>query len=624
MLELDRRSAVSLAAALPFASSLATLASGPAGAAPAAAGPAWDLSDLFPSFEAWDAARKAVLGALPRLAAYKGTLGQSADAMAKALEDISATMLGALRVHVYASLKADEDIRISQNQERESQAQDMFTALGQATSWESPEVLAIGKDKVESFIAANETLRRRFAFHLRDVLRQAPHTLGEQGEEILAASSAPLAGPQAIRGQLVAADIPWPTVTLSDGRSQRLDDQGYTLTRDAPNREDRKKVFDAFWTKYNEYRSTLGTTLATKLKGDVFETQMRKYPNSLAMALSGNNVPEAVYRTLVSETGAGLPQLHRYFQLRRRILGLPDIHYYDIYPPLVTLDRKFTVADMRNITIEALRPLGPDYVKQLGTATAAKWMDPLPRPGKRSGAYMNGAVYDVHPYLLLNLGENYEGLSTYAHEWGHAMHTLLANKAQPFEMADYPTFTAEIASTVNEVLLTHYMLDRAKSREEKIFYLGMRLENLRGTYFRQTMFAEFELKIHEMAEAGEGLSGETFSKVYLDLLKRYHGPEFVIDDTYAIEWAYIGHFYYFFYVYQYATSITAGTWFANAILEGGTAERERYLDVLRAGGSAYPTEILERAGLDMAKPEPYRELIAEFGRTIDQIEALMG
>lgn len=624
MLELDRRGAVGMAATLPFASSLASLASGPANAAAATGGPAWDLNDLFASVEAWDAARKAVLETLPRLAAYQGTLGESPEAMTKALVDMSETALKALRVYVFASLKADEDIRISRNQERNSQAQDMFTALGQAVSWESPEILALGKDRVESFIAASDTLKRRFAFHLRNTLRQAAHTLDTQGEAILAAASSPLAGPQAIRGQLVAADIPWPTVTLSDGRTQRLDDQGYTLTRDAPNREDRKKVFDAFWARYNEYQGTLGTTLATKLKGDTFEAQMRKYPSSLAMALSGNNVPEAVYRTLVAETDAGLPQLHRYFQLRRRMLKLPDIHYYDIYPPLVSLNRKFTLADMRNVTLEALKPLGPDYVKQLGAATAAKWMDPLPRPGKRSGAYMNGAVYDVHPYLLLNLGENYEGLSTYAHEWGHAMHTLLANKAQPFEMADYPTFTAEIASTCNEVLLTRYMLDHAGTREEKIYYLGMRLENLRGTYFRQTMFAEFELKIHEMAEAGEGLSGESLSRVYLELLKRYHGPQFVIDEPYAIEWAYIGHFYYLFYVYQYATSITAGTWFANSILRGGEAERERYLDVLRAGGSDYPTEILERAGLDITRPEPYRELIADFGRTMDEIEALMG
>jgi oligoendopeptidase F len=624
MIELDRRGVIGLAGALPFAASLASLTASAAQAAqPAAGTAAWDLSELFPSAQAWDSARKAVLAALPRLEGYKGTLGESAKAMASALEDISAMTLKAIRVYVYASLKADEDIRVSENQAREAQARDMFAAFGQATAWEAPEILAIGKDRIESFIAANDALQHRFAFHLRDTLREAPHTLDAQGEQILAAAAAPLSGPEAIRGQLVAADIPWPTVTLSDGRTQRLDNQGYTLTRDAPERADRKKVFDAFWGEYNAYRNTLGTTLISKLKGDVFQAQMRKYPNSLAMALAANNVPETVYRTLVSETDAGLPQLHRYFQLRRRMLKLPDIHYYDIYPPLVSLDRKFALADMRNIVLSALKPLGPDYVKQLGEATAARWMDPLPRPGKRAGAYMNGAVYDVHPYLLLNLGENYEGLSTYAHEWGHAMHTLLANKAQPFELSDYPIFTAEIASTCNEVLLTRYMLGRAKTKEEKIYYLGMRLENLRGTYFRQTMFAEFELKIHEMAEAGDALSGERLSQTYLDLLRRYHGPDFVIDEPYAIEWAYIAHFYYFFYVYQYATSIAAGTWFAHSILNGGTAERERYLDVLRAGGSDYPTDILKRAGLDMTRPEPYRALIAEFGQTIDDIEALM-
>ncbi len=625
MLETDRRSALGLAAALPFASSLTALASTAAGAAePGADTAAWDLTDLFPSVEAWDAARQKVLAALPRLEAYKGTLGESAAALTRALEDISAVSKEVARVYVYASLKADEDVRDSANQEREAQANDMYSAFGQAIAWQSPEILAIGRDRIESFIAGSDVLKRRFAFPLRDILRQAEHTLDTQGEQILAAVSAPLEGPASIRGQLVASDMPRPTVTLSDGREVRLDDQGYTLTRDAPNREDRKKVFDEFWGSYNAFENSLGAAMAANLKGDIFRAKTRNYPNSLAMALANNNVPEAVYRTLVSETNAGLPQLHRYFQLRRRMLDLPDIHYYDIYPPLVSLDRTFTLGDMRNVTIEALKPLGPDYGRQLSAATAAKWMDPFPRTGKRSGAYMNGSAYDVHPYLLLNLGDNFDGLSTYAHEWGHAMHTLLANKAQPYELADYPIFTAEIASTCNELLLSEYMLANAKTRQEKIYYLGMRLENLRGTYFRQTMFAEFELKIHEMAEAGEGLSGASISKAYLELLKRYHGPDFIIDEPYAIEWAYIGHFYYFFYVYQYATSITAGTWFARSILNGGKAERENYLNMLRAGGSDYPTDILQRAGLDMTKPEPYRDLIRGFGETIDEIESLLG
>lgn len=625
MIETDRRRALGLAALLPMAGNLGAFLAAPAGAAPSSeTGPAWDLTDLFPDTAAWQAARKSVLDALPRLAAYKGTLGTSAEAMAKALVDISAMTLKGIRVYVYASLKGDEDKRVAENQERLSQARDMFSSFQEATAWSAPEIQSLGKDKIETFIARNDTLKRRFAFGLRDTLRQGEHILDTQGETILAAASAPLAGPGTVRDQLFNSDIPWPTVELSDGRKPRLDSQGYTLARDAANRDDRKKVFDAFYGEMGAFENSLGAAMAAKLKGDVFEARMRKYPSSLAMALDGNNVPESVYRTLVSETNAGLPQLHRYFALRQRMLGLPDMHYYDIYPPLVSLNRPFSLSQMRTITLDAVKPLGPDYVRRLGEATAAKWMDPLPRPGKASGAYMSGAVYDVHPYLLLNLGENYEGLSTYAHEWGHAMHSLLAQSAQPFELAGYPTFTAEIASTCNELLLTHAMLERARTKEEKLYYLGMRLEGLRGTYFRQTMFAEFELKMHEMAEAGEGLSGKSLSAAYLGLLQRYHGPQFTIDEPYAIEWAYIPHFYRNFYVYQYATSITAGTWFAQSILNGGKAERERYLDVLRAGGSAYPTDILEKAGLDMTKPEPYRDLVAGFGATIDQIEALLG
>ena len=625
MIEIDRRGALGLAAvALPLSSAL-TAAAGAATAAPSADAPAWDLTDLYPSVEAWDAARKKVLAALPRIAAYKGTLGTSAAAMAKALDDISMVEKESDRVQVYAGLVADADLQISANQERRSQADDMASALAGAEAWLAPEVLALGRDKVEALIAASPVLQRRFAFSLRETLRTAEHNLDEQGETLLALAAAPLGGPSDIYGQLTSSDIPWPTVTLSDGSKPRLDSQGYALNRSSPNREDRKTVFDAFWGKFNEFRNSMGTTLAAKLRGDTFRTKARHYPSSLARAVDGDAIPESVYRTLVSETDAGLPQHHRYFELRRRLLKLPDIHYYDIYPPLVSLERKFTLPDMRTLTLAGLAPLGPEYGKQLGTATSAKWMDPFPRPGKTSGAYMSGGAYDVHPYLLLNMGEDYEGLTTYAHEWGHAMHSLLTVSSQPYELSNYPTFTAEIASTCNELLLSEYMIGRAKTKEEKIYYLGMRLEGLRGTFFRQTMFAEFELKIHEMVESGAGASGEAFSAAYFDLLKRYQGPQFALDELFKIEWAYIPHFLnYTYYIYQYATSITAGTWFARSILTGGKAERENYLNVLRAGGSEYPVDLLKRSGLDMTSPEPYRELIAGFGKTIDEIEALMG
>ena len=624
MLAFDRRGILALSATLPFAAGAAPALAQAAKDA-AASGAAWDLTDLYPDWAAWDAARKGVLAAVPRLKGYKGHLGDSAEAMAKAMADISDVQKTDARVYVYAELAGDADLRNSDNQARRGQAQDMDAALNEATSWLAPEVLALGKDKVEGFIAASPVLQKRFAFQLRNILRTAAHTLDAQGESILASAASPLAGPEDIRGQIVASDIPWPTVTLSDGRTQRLDDQGYTLTRDAPNRDDRKKVFETFFSTYGKYNHSLGAAYAAKIKGDIFRAKSRKYPSTLAYALDGPNIPESVYRTLVSETGAGLPQLHRYWGLRQKLLGLPDIGYYDIYPPLVHLDRKFTVPEMRTTVLQALAPLGPDYVAEMSKATAAKWMDPLPRPGKTSGAYMEGGAYDVHPYLLLNLGENYEGMSTFAHEWGHAMHTLLAKSAQPWELYNYATFIAEIASTCNEVLLNEYMLARAKTKEEKVFYLGHRLENLRGTFFRQTQFAEFELKAHELAESGEGVSGETFNRTYMDILRRYMGSKMILPDYLANEWAYVSHFFRsdFYYVYQYATSITAGEWFARSILKGGKAERDNYLNVLRAGGSDYPVAILQRAGLDMTKPEPYRQLVAGFGEIIDKIEALV-
>ncbi|RYE04527.1 MAG: oligoendopeptidase F [Sphingomonadales bacterium] len=618
MTEVTRREALTAAA-------LATLAA----AAPAwaqsegGAGPLWDLTEIYPDDDAWDAARKAALASLPGIGKYKGRLGASADVLAEALvlqSDLGRTIA---RVYTYTALKADEDVRNSAWQEKLAQSRDLYTAFGEATSWISPELLTLGKDKTEGFIAANKTLGARFDFYLRDTIRQAAHTLSPEGESLLASVGAPLGAPGQIAGQLRSSDIPWPTIRLSTGKEVRLDSQGYTLNRDAPNREDRKAVFDAFWSAHGKFRNSFGATYSAKVKSDIFYAKARKYPTSLANALSGNNIPEAVYRTLVAEANKGLPQLHRYFDLRRRILKLPDIHYYDIYPPLVSLDRSFTLDQMRTTTLEAVKPLGPDYQSRIARATAAKWMDPWPRQGKNPGAYMQPGAYDVHPYLLLNLSEKYDGLTTYAHEWGHALHSLLSNAAQVYEKADYPIFLAEIASTLNEQLLVAHMLKNAKTKEEKLFYLGQQMEGYRGTFYRQTMFAEFELVAHDKAEAGEGLSGEKFNAIYFDLLKRYHGPNLGLDPSYANEWAFIPHFYNSFYVYQYATCISAATFFAQAILKGGPKERDNYLSVIKAGGSDYPYEILKRAGLDMASPAPYQALVADFKSVLDQAEALM-
>ncbi|MEZ0244767.1 MAG: oligoendopeptidase F [Sphingomonas sp.] len=619
MTELSRREALAAAALVGIAAAM------PAWAQDAARDKAlWDLTEIYPSDEAWDEARKGAIAALPSIAAYKGRLGESADVLAQALvaqSDLGKTIA---RVYVYVSLKSDEDVRNSTYQEKQAQAGDLYTQFSEATAWFSPELLALGADKINGFVASNDTLKKRFDFLLANIVRQAEHTLNADAERVLALSGNPLGTAGDVASQLRSSDIPWPTVTLSTGKQVRLDSQGYGANRDAPNRADRKLVFDTFWTAHGKFQNSFGTTYNGQVQADIFYAKARKYPTALASALSGNNIPEGVYRTLVAEANKGLPQLHRYFELRRKILKLPDIGYWDIYPPLVALDKPFTLDQMRTTTLEAVKPLGPDYQARIAKATAAKWMDPWPRQGKSPGAYMNPGAYDVHPYLLLNLTEKYDGLSTYAHEWGHALHSLLANSTQVYEKADYPIFLAEIASTLNEDLLAAHMLKNAKTKEEKLFYLGMQMENIRGTFYRQTMFAEFELKAHDLAEAGEGLSGKKFTEVYFDLLKRYHGPNVKMEEAYGNEWAYIPHFYNSFYVFQYATCISAAGFFSRAILNGGPKERDNYLSVLKAGGSDYPVEILKRAGLDMTTPAPYQALIANFKDVLDQAEALIG
>ena len=619
MLDLSRREAflsaavVALAAGVPSWSLAQSTADG---------GAAWDLRDIYPTDAAWEAERKAIQAKIPSLLQFKGKLGQSAAGLKAALQAQSDLIKRASRLYTYASLKADEDRRIAVNQERKQQAQDVFTALGEASSWANPELVAIGAAKVNRFIAANPGLKK-FAFGLRDVLRQAAHTLSPGEEKLLASAGTPLAGPQDIRDQLAASDIPRPTVKLSDGREIRLDDQGYTLARGAPNRADRKMVFDKFWASYKAYDNSLGASLAAKVKGDLFTAKARNYDSALEGALDGSNLPEAVYRSLIAETNRGLPVLHRYFALRQRMLGLPDMGYWDIYPPLVKSDRTYSLAEMRQLSLDATKPLGADYGRNFADATAKNWMDARPRPGKASGAYMQPGAFDVHPYLLLNLSDKYDGLSTYAHEWGHAMHTLLANAAQPYELASYPTFTAEVASTAHELLLANMMVERAQSRDDKLFYLGQIMENYRGTFFRQSMFAEFQLAINDLATKGEGLSGEKMSAIYFDLLKRYHGPKVRMEPAYSSEWAYIQHFYFGFYVWQYATSITAANFFAQKVMHGTAADRDNYLAVLRAGGSNYGYNLLKSGGLDMATAEPYRLIVDSFSKVLDKAEALL-
>ncbi|MEM6851254.1 MAG: M3 family oligoendopeptidase, partial [Pseudomonadota bacterium] len=536
------------------------LASLAAFAAPAAAEAPeqieWDLTDLYADDAAWRAAYDAAKSDVAALTDHQGSLAKDAASMAEALEAMSAVAKEVARIYVYASLKSDADQRVSEAQQRTGEARSLYVSLGEATAWVQPELIEAGAEKIQAFRGETPRLDP-FGHYLEDVLRNAPHTLGDEAEQVLAAAGNVLSSPSEIYELLVNADVTWPTLTLSTGEEALLNQAGYSKHRSAENREDRKAVFDTFWGAWGEYLDSIGMVLNTEVNANVFLAKSRKYDSTLEMQLSEENIPPAVYKTLVKEVNDSLPTLHRYFKLRGRLLGVEDLRYYDIYPPLVSLDKKFDLKTSRDLTMAALQPFGALYLENLEKAVDGQWAHVYPQQGKRSGAYMNGSAYDVHPYVLLNHNDDFNSLSTYAHEWGHAVHSMLANEAQPFETADYSTFTAEIASIISEILLEEYMIANAETRDEKLYYLGYALEAMRGSFYRQTMFSEFESAIHEAVENGEALTGARMSSIYGDLLRRYHGHDegvMTIDDAYAAEWAYIPHFYYDFYVYQYATS----------------------------------------------------------------------
>ena len=586
----------------------------------------WDLGEIYPDIDAWNAARTDLETRVAALAGCQGRLGESAATLCEALDAISATDKELSRLFVHAFLEADEDRRVAAAQERRGLAAALRSRFSEIVAFVSPELLRVGSKTIERFIAEEPGLARH-AFNLRDTLRHAPHTLSDESEQVIAATGPVVQGIERIYALLTSSDMAFPTVTLSStGETVTLDQAAYTLHRASKHRGDRKLVFDRFWGAWKTCEATFGQLLDTQVKAHVFHARARRHGSALEAALAGPNIPAAVYRTLLDAARRHLPSLHRYFRIRQRMLGLDDLHYYDIYPPLSALDRTYSIDESAALTLASTAPLGPHYQALLREGLEGRWMHVYPQTGKAPGAYMFGDVYDVHPYLLLNHNGRFTDLSTFTHEWGHAIHTRLANERQPYETCGYPTFTAEIASITNELLLQEHLLAQDIGDDERLFYLGAALEGMRGTFFRQVMFAEFELAIHETVEAGEALSGEKMTGLYGSLLRRYHGADdgvMAIDPAYAVEWAFIPHFYGNFYVFQYATSIAAAALFAERFLDGDAGARDDYLAVLSAGGSRYACELLGEYGMDLATHAPYDALIARMDRTMDRIEAIL-
>ncbi|MEM9939530.1 MAG: M3 family oligoendopeptidase [Pseudomonadota bacterium] len=585
----------------------------------------WDLTRLYPSVEAWDAARLKILEDVKPIAAQADTFEPSAAALADLMDETSDIVREAFRVGSYANLNADTDLRDGEWVGRRGQASAMYAAYGEAVSWISPMLQEVGEADIEAWIAAEPRLSKH-AFGLREVLRAAPHTLTPEGEALMAAASVSLGGAQRIYSQLKNADIPWPTITLSTGEEIRLDAAGYVKGRAAPDRQDRIDVFNAFYETHEQFGGSLGEAMNSHVQSQVFNAAQRDYASALEAALADDNIPREVYDTLLSEVNNALPTLHRYFELRARIMGIEDFGFHDIYPNLVETDEVFDLERSGQIAAAASLEFGEDYVERLCVAMSGGWTHAYPSQGKRSGAYMSGSAYDVGPYVFLNHQDTYNSASTFIHEWGHAMHSILANEAQPFEDARYSIFIAETAAITKEVLAQERMLDAATSDDERLFYLGYALEQMRGTYFRQTQFAEFEAAIHEEVENGGSLTGDRLTEIYRDIFHRYYGVEegvTEVPEVYNYEWAYIPHFFYDFYVYQYSTSLAAAVYFADQIRAGDTETTQLYLEMLEAGGSDHPYDLKLKAGLDMASPAPYQAVEARMNRIMDEIEAIL-
>ncbi len=588
----------------------------------------WNLADIYPSVEAWQSDVKKLNGEVDNLSAYQGKLGESADVLYNALNTSSDLLKTLSKAWTYASNFSNEDLNNSEAQAMMQQMNALGTKFGEVTAYYEPEILQIPKEKIELFFKESPELAKNFNMYIDNIQRLRIHTLTEAEEKILASFGLISDVQSDVYDIFTNAEKPFPKVILTSGEEVELTPSSYTRYRTLENREDRSKVFEAFFNGYGEFKNTLGANLGGKVKKDWVYAKNRKYDSSLEAALNADNLPVSVYTTLISEVNKNLPTLHRALELKKRMLDVDVLHYYDLYVPLVQkVDMSFTVEQGQQVLLEALKPLGSEYISTLQKAYDNRWIDYIPTVGKRSGAYSTGGAYDVHPYILMNWTDDYESVSTLAHELGHTMHSYFSNKMQPFSKADYATFVAEIASTVNENFLNDYAVKNAKSDEERLYLLGSYLELLRTTIFRQTSFAEFEWDIHKKVEAGEPLTGEDMNAIYYDIVKRYYGNDegiCVVDDYIQYEWSYIPHFLgYNYYVFQYATSIIYGTAIVEKIKENGQSAVDAYYSILKGGGSEYPTELIRQAGIDPMSPEPVALTMQKMNKVMDQMEEIL-
>ena len=582
----------------------------------------WDLDSIFPTLEDWETAFKQVNDSLPQLAAFAGKLGDSGDTLWEAFVTRDRVFELLSKLYAYAHMRLDEDTTNATYQALNDRVTMLFTQASTETAYVTPELLSIPEEKLAAFVAAVPGLSV-YRHALDDINRQRAHVLPVEQEELLAASSEATDSASRAFEMLNYADMKLPLVHDENGAEVTLTQGNYVSKfLENHNREVRREAFQAMLGTYQNYSNTLAATLSGQVKRDIFYARARHYASALEAALDPNNIPVSVYDSLVSTVDANLSKLHSYLGLRKRLLGLDQLHMYDLYVPMVPeIEYKVSFDEAKERVAQALLPLGNDYVESMRNGFASRWIDVYENQGKRFGAYSSG-TYGTAPFVLLNYQQSMDSMFTLAHEMGHSMHSYHTWRSQPFVYGNYTLFVAEVASTLNEALLTHYLLSQAQDRNLKMYILNHALETYRGTLYRQTLFAEFERDIHARVEAGEALTAEWLSSSYKTLNDKYYGAEVEVDEQIQIEWARIPHFYYNFYVYQYATGISASATLARQILAEGEPAVRRYRRFLESGSSDYSINLLRDAGVDLSTPEPIQQALDTFAGYLDQLKNL--
>ena len=577
----------------------------------------WDLSSIYADDEAFLAALEEAKGCATKLAAYRGKISQSPEELLAYLQlsDEAGVELG--KLVNYAQRKLDEDTRKATYQDYSAQVISVYTEVSSATSWFAPELLKLDDAQMEQFfVACPELELYRRALHM--VFRQRGHILGDAEEELLARAQDMAMQPEHIFSLFNDADLTFEDAIDAQGETHPVTHGSYVPLMMSDDRVLRKSAYTSLYAAYEQFRNTAAATLGAQAKQLKFYTDARKYPTALEYCLDQNEVPTEVYTNLISCVHEHFAPMHKYVELRKQVLGVDELHFYDLYVPIIEdVDMEFTYEEACDLILEALEPLGEDYLEIVREGLSKRWIDVYETPGKCSGAYSAGG-YGMHPVILMNFQGQLDDVFTLIHEMGHSIHTYLSCKTQPSVYSDYVIFVAEVASTVNEALLTQHLLKTRTDPRERAYILNHFLEQFKGTLYRQTMFAEFELAFNEIAARGEGITAEALGEIYRELNASYYGPDIVVDDQIAVEWARIPHFYYQYYVYQYATGFSAAIALSNRILKEGASAVADYLGFLSGGSSKTPIELLKGAGVDMTTPEPTTQALAYFDELVDE------